>query len=237
MLLPDVTAWTEIELLNYEKETLGLFFTGHPIDRWADDLRAFGAKSIADLGLKKEPEAEEDTHAGGATVEEISIGGIVATVRPLKTRKGDRMSVFMLEDKDGSLEVVVFPEAFKQYGHLGEPGNMVLVKGKFEKDAESARIVASEIMPIELVRERLATSVAIRVSTPPHDRATFEKLWDVFAQHKGDRRVVFDVEVKEHERRLRMKVDVNATIRVRPSERLVSEVEKICGAGSVSLRQ
>jgi DNA polymerase-3 subunit alpha len=239
--LPDVMPWTEIEQLNFEKETLGLYFTGHPIDRWADDLRAYGAKSIADLGLKKEPQAEDAEGTVGVeprsakTAEDIAIGGIVSALRPLKTRKGDRMSVFMLEDKDGSLEVIVFPEAFKQYGHLGENGNTVVVKGKFERDDESARLVASEIMPIELVREKLATSVAIRLSTPPHDRATFEKLWDVFAQHKGDRRVVFDVEVREP-RRLRMKVDVNATIRVRPSERLVSDVEKICGAGSVSLR-
>jgi DNA polymerase III subunit alpha len=131
--------------------------------------------------------------------------------------------------------VIVFPEAFKQYGHLGENGRMVVVKGKFERDDESARLVASEIMPIELVREKLATAVAIRLTTPPADRATFEKLWDVLTQHKGDRRVVFDVEVREP-RPLRMKVDVNATIRVRPSERLVSELEKICGAGSVSLR-
>ena len=74
--------------------------------------------------------------------------------------------------------------------------SMVLVKGKFERDDESARILASEIAPIEMVRERLATSVAIRLSTPPHDRATFERLWDVFAQHKGDRRVAFDIEVQ-----------------------------------------
>ena len=51
-----------------------------------------------------------------------SIGGIVSGLRPLKTRKGDRMCVFMLDDADGSLEVVVFPEAFKQYGHLAENG-------------------------------------------------------------------------------------------------------------------
>ena len=110
------------------------------------------------------------------------------------------------------------------------------VKGKFERDDESARLLASEIAPVEAVRERLARSVAIRLSTPPHDRATFEKLWDVFAQHKGDRRVAFDIELQETERRLRVTIDVNAQIRVRPSERLVSEVEKICGAGSVSLR-
>jgi DNA polymerase-3 subunit alpha len=160
----------------------------------------------------------------------------VSGLRPLKTRKGDRMCVFMLDDASGSIEIVVFPEAFKQFGHFAETGRMVLVKGRFESDDDTVRLLASEIGPIELVRERLATAVAIRLSTPPHDRATFEKLWDVFAQHKGDRRVAFDIELRDGGRPLRVKVAVNNQIRVRPSERLISEVEKICGAGSVSLR-
>jgi DNA polymerase-3 subunit alpha len=247
--LPDVAPWTEIEQLNYEKECLGLYWTGHPIDRYAADLRIYGAKTTADLVPKRDAEeavteAEEapvmatpNGHgARGAAADELSIGGIVSGLRPLKTRKGDRMCVFMLDDADGSLEIVVFPETFKQCGHLAENGQMVLVKGKYEKDDESARILASEIVPIDMVRERLARSVAIRLSTPPHDRATFERLWEVFAQHKGDRRVAFDIEVKDAGHPLRVKVDVNAQIRVRPSERLVSEVEKICGEGSVSLR-
>src|SRR6185436_8527507 len=110
--------------------------------------------------------------------EEISIGGIVSGLRPLKTRKGDRMCVFMLDDAHGSIEVVVFPEAFKQHGHLAEAGKTVCVAGRFERDDESARILASEIVPIEMVRERLAKSVAITLSMPPHGRATFEKLLD-----------------------------------------------------------
>ena len=250
--LPDVAPWSEIEQLNFEKESLGLYWTGHPIDRYADDLRVYGARSTADLLPRAEPEVTtasdgDDTAAAivapappvpapRTVAEDVSIGGIVAGLRPLKTRKGDRMCVFMLEDASGSLEIVVFPEAFKQYGHLAENSQMVLVKGKFERDDESARLLASEIVPIDMVRERLATAVAIRLSTPPHGRATFEKLWDVFAQHKGDRRVAFDIELNEPDRHLRVKVNVNAQIRVRPSESLVSEVEKICGAGSVSLR-
>jgi DNA polymerase-3 subunit alpha len=262
--LPDVPPWTEIEQLNYEKECLGLYWTGHPIDRYAADLRVYGARTTVDLAPKREagepvvadvedpagiealpgirPAADGhgsrpgNGHGSRGAADELSIGGIVSGLRPLKTRKGDRMCVFMLDDAEGSLEIVVFPETFKQCGHLAENGQMVLVKGKYERDDESARILASEIVPIDMVRERLARSVAIRLSTPPHDRATFEKLWDVFAQHKGDRRVAFDIEVTDADRRLRVKVDVNAQIRVRPSERLVSDVEKICGAGSVSLR-
>jgi DNA polymerase-3 subunit alpha len=171
------------------------------------------------------------------------VGGIVSGLRPLKTRKGDRMCVFMLEDAGGSLEVVVFPETFKQYGHVAETGQLVLVKGKFEKDDETARIIASEIVPIDMVRERLAKAVTILVSTvspgpdpaakAPTSRATFERLWEVFEAHKGDRKIAFVIE--ERDRGLKVTADVNG-IRVRPSERLVSEVEKICGAGSVTLR-
>jgi DNA polymerase-3 subunit alpha len=257
MQLPDVPAWTEIEQLNYEKEALGLYWTGHPIDRYAEDLREYGAKTTPDLSIKRkdddfdesatgasEPPAGPDVpapHANGegngngrnGRGEEISIGGIVSALRPLKTRKGDRMCVFMLEDAAGSIEIVVFPEAFKQHGHLAENGQTVLVKGKLERDDESARILASEIVPIGLVRERLAKAVAIRLSTPPADRATFERLWDLFARHKGDRRVA--IVLHERDRHMRITVDVNG-IRVRPSETLVAEVEKICGSGSVTLR-
>jgi len=144
------------------------------------------------------------------------------------------MCVFTLDDAAGSIEIVVFPEAFKQYGHLAESGRSVLVQGRFERDDDTVRILASEIAPIEMVRERLAKSVAIRLSMPPHGRATFERLLELLAQHKGDRRVAFVI--LEQERHLRVTADVSG-IRVRPSERLVSEVEKICGAGSVSLRE
>jgi DNA polymerase III subunit alpha len=254
--LPEVPAWTEIEQLNYEKETLGLYWSGHPIDRYAGDLAEFGAKTTKDLNVAKEPPPADDADAltpepvssvgpafpGPSRVEgsrpiseDVSIGGIVSGLRPLKTRKGDRMCVFTLDDAHGSIEVVAFPECFKQFGHLAENGQMVLVKGRLEKDDESARILASELHPVAVVQEKLARSVAITMSAPPHDRQTFLKLWDVIAAHKGDRPLA--VTLVDTERHLRVKLDIAPQIKVRPSERLVADVEKICGAGSVSLRQ
>jgi DNA polymerase-3 subunit alpha len=268
--LPNVPPWTDLEQLQFEKETLGLYWSGHPIDRYADDLALYGAKNTSDLAIKREvvEDGAEDegtaavpvngaassgngsngngSHGNGSHghgnghgragrgAEEVSIGGIVSGLRPLKTRKGDRMCVFMLDDATGSIEVVVFPETFKQCGHLAENSQMVLVKGKYERDDDTARVLASEIAPIDIVRERLAKSVAIRMSVPPHGRDTFVRLWDVLMQHKGDRRVA--IELQEPDLKLRIKLDINSQIRVRPSERLVAEVEKICGAGSVSLR-
>ena len=76
--------------------------SGHPLDRFGEELKAFGARRVADLTT-----SEAD----------VWVGGIVSGLRPLKTKKGDRMAVFMLDDVAGNVEVVVFPETFPQAWH------------------------------------------------------------------------------------------------------------------------
>ena len=219
--LPDVASWNDTQQLAGEKESLGFYMSGHPIERHAEDLRAFGAKPIAEMA---------------ASEADVWVGGIASGLRPLKTRKGDRMCVFMLEDITGSLETVVFPETFSRFGHLAEADAMLVVRGKFEKDDESARLLATEILPIAGLRERVAREVAIRVSMPPHGRDTLEALAEVLSKHRGDRRVSIELEMTNGGgRALRVKADV-AQIRVRPSERLIADVERLCGSGSITLR-
>ena len=92
---------------------------------------------------------------------DIWVGGIVSGLRPLKTKKGDRMAVFMLDDVAGGVEVVVFPETFGKHGSLIETDAMLLVRGKLENDEESARLVATELMPIAALKERTTREVAI----------------------------------------------------------------------------
>jgi len=145
------------------------------------------------------------------------------------------MAVFTLEDAAGGVEVIVFPEAYQRSGSLVEAGKLLLVRGKLERDDESVRILASEILPIDSVHERLAREVAIRV-TRPADRGVFEMLGEIFARHRGDRRVSFEIELPGDSKRLRVKADVSAQIRVQPSPTLIAEVEKVVGQGSVELR-
>jgi DNA polymerase-3 subunit alpha len=241
MALPDVAAWSETELLNAEKEALGLFWTGHPIDAHAADLKELGARTIADLIAADEtmPGGDEDDSQARPPArngEEITVGGIVTATRQLKTRKGDPMAVCTLEDRHGGVEVVVFPEAYKQARPLIENGTMVLVRGKLERDDERVQVLATEVLGMGTVRERLAREMAITVAVPPHGRETFEKLADLFAQHRGDKPVTFQLLVNGPDRPLRVRAQVSAHIRVRPSSVLVEEVERICGAGAVALR-
>ena len=83
--------------------------------------------------------------------------------------------------------------------------------------------------------ERLARGLHVRMAVPPCGRPTFEALADVFSRHRGDRRVTFELELTDRDHPLRVHADV-PQVRVRPSERLVAEIERICGAGSATLR-
>ena len=235
--LPEARPWTASEQLAFEKETLGLYWSGHPVDRYAAALREFGAKSVADLAEAQVTARDNGWGpAGPKPIEpDTSIGGIVAAVRPLKTKKGDRMAVFTLEDAQGSVEIIAFPEAYQRAAGLIEPGTMILVRGKLERDDETSRILASEIAPIESVREKLAREVAIHLRKPA-DRGTLEALVAIFSRHRGDRKVSFDVETGEAPNRLRVKVDVSSQIRVRPSPALIQDIEQVVGEGAVELR-
>jgi DNA polymerase-3 subunit alpha len=237
MTLPDAKPWTESEQLSFEKETLGLYWSGHPVDRYAAALKEFGAKTVGDLA-EAQPVAETESWGPGGRkpIEaDTAIGGIVAACRQLKTRKGDRMAVFTLEDHVGGVEIIVFPEAYQRAASLIETGTLVLVRGRLEKDEETVRILASEIAPLDSVRERIAREVAIHLKKPA-DRGTLETLGAIFSRHRGDRKVSFEVETGEAPNRLRVKVDVSSQIRVRPSPALISDIEQVVGAGAVELR-
>jgi DNA polymerase-3 subunit alpha len=139
----------------------------------------------------------------------------------------------MLDDVGGAVEVVVFPEAFSKFGSLVESDAMLLVRGKLDKDEESARIVATELMPIAALRERTTREVVIHLRQSTQGRTTLEALAELLSRHRGDRRVLLELDVNGPPP-LRVRADVAQ--RVKPSEKLVAELEQICGTGTVELR-
>jgi DNA polymerase-3 subunit alpha len=232
---PPTPPWSESEQLGFEKETLGLYWSGHPVDRYASALRDLGARATGELADAPVAPARDDAWGPGGRKPldpDTSLGGIVAACRQLKTRKGDRMAVFTLEDAQGGVEVIAFPEVYQRAASLIETGTLVLVRGKLERDDESVRVLATEIVPIEMVHERLAREVNIRIRQPAE--SVVQALLEIVSRHRGDRRLSFEIETDAP--RLRVSLDVTAQIRVRPSPTLVAEVEQVVGQGAVSLR-
>jgi len=218
-ILLDGRAWSETEALNFEKEALGLYMSGHPLQRYADVIAASGAKTVSAL-----TESEPDCLAAG----------VVTGLRPLKTKRGDAMAAFYLEDEAGKVEVVVFPEAFAKCGRVVVSDAMLIVRGKYERDDETSKMVASELTTLEAARERTVREVQIRLAGSGTARQTLHSLVQVFERYPGDRRVSFLVEVPGDHGSLRVRAATSH--RIRPSEGFVREVETVCGPGAVSMK-
>mgnify|MGYP003340571971 CR=1 FL=1 len=99
-------SWSPKQLLAFEKEALGFYVSGHPLDRYRGDLTRYATATTSEFGL------------GARSAGEHSIGGIVSQYREMITKKGDKMARFVLEDQAGSLEVVCFPKTFEKVRHV-----------------------------------------------------------------------------------------------------------------------
>jgi DNA polymerase-3 subunit alpha len=218
-LLTPARPWTETEALTFEKEALGLYMSGHPLQRYAAVIAGAGAKTPSGLAQ---------------SMPDCAVAGVVTGLRPLKTKKGDRMCVFMLEDEASKVEVVVYPEAFARFGGSAVDDAMVLVKGKYERDEDSSKVVAAELVLLDLVRDKAVREVEILVSGGDVRRDALKRLDGVFERHAGDRPVMFVIDLnggKDH-----CRVRVGTARRIRPSEPFVRDVEAICGGQSVVLK-
>ena len=217
--LPDVADWPEGERLAYEKESLGFFITGHPLERYKAELAQWANATVGTLGQLGEKEA--------------TIGGIVTGLRLLKTKKGDRMATFVLEDLEGGVEVLVFPEAYKKAAARLADDVIVLVKGRAEAlDEGRFRLLASDVMPLETAKLSEARYVTIRVPVGSWDKTKGERLRDILGSHKGDCPVTLEM-VRPGS--FAVAVAPSAYFRVRPDEVLRTEVEGLLGPGSLIL--
>jgi DNA polymerase-3 subunit alpha len=217
--LPNTPEWEESQLLSFEKETLGFYITGHPLSKFAADLKAMVAATTESL-----VEMESGV--------EVSIGGILTGIKHLRTKKGDRMAVIQLEDLCGSIDAVIFPDPFQRYEKLLRPDAPLFVKGVLDvEDSGARKIRVSELHSLEGVREKTARSVTIHVNLASATQETVERLQRILDGHPGEAPVIFEL---EHPKAYLVTLRPSQFLKVRPNAHLVQEVESLCGAGAVS---
>ncbi|MGH9867735.1 MAG: DNA polymerase III subunit alpha [Candidatus Polarisedimenticolia bacterium] len=218
--LPDVPPWTDRETLAFEKETLGFYVTGHPLVPFVQELEEMGALTSASMG----PEVHGT---------DISVGGIVTTLKRKKTKKGDWMATFNLEDLAGSVEVVVFPELYGRMGSSLAEDTPVLVAGKAEIE-DRARVLATQILSMDQAREGRTSGVAIQMVTTGLTEDTLQQLKETLDRHRG--KVPLYLELSQPGGFvLTLKADT-AEFGASPGKDLRASVEALLGKGSVKYR-
>jgi len=158
------------------------------------------------------------------------LAGIIASIKPLKTKKDDRMATFVLEDLTGRIEVVVFPDNFqKYYEHIRED-LMVLVKGKFLGEGEGRRVHLSHITPLMEAIEKQAKRVVLKIFLPGLEDTIFSELKTILEKHDGGCPVLFDLQTPQSYRMVMQSIEAQS---VKPSEEFTKSVEALLGEDSV----
>lgn len=167
MRLPTVKPWELLESLNGEKETLGFHVSGHPLDPHASTLREFCTTMAA--------QARELAHDTP-----VRLGGLITRVRPtfVKTGRsaGQRMAIITLQDLTGSIDGVVFSDAFAKCGHMLVDNTIVVVTGRLDRNRGEPNIIAEKVIPIGEAAQQLAGRIEIDVVEQPDDPAIAELL-------------------------------------------------------------
>jgi DNA polymerase-3 subunit alpha len=214
----EIPEWGVEQRLASEKETLGFYVSGHPLDRFSTEVSRFSKKSIADL-------------ISDAKSVECRIAGIVTDFRAKRTKKGDLMGVFTLEDLTGAVETVVFPNSYPKFEPYMTSDCPVLITGRFESEAErSCKLIASDLQPLTGIAERNARTLRISASLSHLSPGSATLLHRLLESNRGDTGV--DVELYNPSD-FRVNIQSSDFVKVKSSPELIEKIESICGPGSV----
>jgi DNA polymerase-3 subunit alpha len=210
----DIDEWEDGEKLRREKESLGFYITGHPLDKFADVIEQFATTTTQNLASSTDKSV-------------VKLAGLINSMRIKRTRKGEKMAVINVEDKHGFTEVIVFPDVFAQCASLINDDRPLLITGETEAGDNVVKIRAQEIVALETVKQKTIKSIIIPVSQEGLSRSCLMKLRDLIFRYPGECRLTFRINLHGNKEAT---VVAHNRYSVIPEENLIREIESLVGA-------
>jgi DNA polymerase-3 subunit alpha len=216
---PAVREWSSKELLAFEKESLGFYISGHPLDSYRADLGRYATATPLDFQEGRKPPGE------------ASIGGVVTAYRERPTRRGDgKLAFFQLEDAAGQLEVIVFPKTFEKVRPTLVCDEPILCKGKVVDEGEDGihawKMLLEEATPLSELRQAKTSKVVIEIDATTVTEQQIEDLRGILVQASGKCTAVLLMQIPD---RSQTTIFLGDTFRVAPSDELLTNLEGLFG--------
>ena len=209
LTLPEQDPWLHLQELNYEKEVLGFYLSGHPLKGLQGLIKKWVTHTLADV-LKASQNLEEKK----AVTRQATALVLVASVREIITKKGTRMAFVQAEDLTSSCEVIVFPDVYTKAEKVLKPSALVLVTGRIDK---GNKIMAEEVKPLASVLQK-ASHVQVKAS----DDKDFEALHDLVQAFPGS--IPLDIEIDLTS--LKQQVLLRSKQGIQPSYRFFEQAQR-----------
>ncbi|MDP2981393.1 MAG: DNA polymerase III subunit alpha, partial [Candidatus Omnitrophota bacterium] len=211
---PDMKEWPESQLLNFEKDMIGFYITGHPLAKYEKILKEYSTSGS--IGLKNLEDGQK-----------IWFGGIINKIKNTVTKRtGEKMAIMMMEDMEGSVEALVFPNSYKNVSKYIIPNAAVFVNGRLSLKEERPKIIVEEILPISDARKKFTQAVSIDLLSQGMDEELFGRLRNVFSRYQGDTPVYLNFSTKTNGSYRQL---VDRKLFVSPTNELAGELETLIG--------
>ncbi|KFC85258.1 DNA polymerase III alpha subunit [Hafnia alvei ATCC 13337] len=217
-----VAPWPAQVVLDGERETLGLYLTGHPITQYLKEIERYaGGMRLKDM---------HPTDRGKMT----TAVGLVVAARVMTTKRGNRIGVCTLDDRSGRLEVMLFTDALDKYQHLLEKDRILIASGQvsFDDFSGGLKMIARELMDISEAREKYARGLAISLTDRQIDDQLLNRLRDSLEPHRSG---TIPVHLYYQRDNARAKLRFGAAWRVTPTDRLLVDLRTLVGNEQVEL--
>ena len=209
----DVPEWDEAERLRAEKESVGFFISGHPLLKYTDILGRYANADTARLMELKDQSTAR-------------IGGMVATLKEINTKKGDRMAFATLEDLTGSVELVVFPKIYQSYMDQLKGEEPIFVVGKADIGEEQAKIIVNEITTMDQAHRLFSGTVHVIVDASSVDEKKLGDLKEVIGKYKGNCSAVLHLKIPGKSETV---LSLPPSYSISPSNQLFEDLKEVLG--------
>ncbi|PHR26429.1 MAG: DNA polymerase III subunit alpha [Desulfotalea sp.] len=170
--MPDIPEWEERKRLVHEKETVGFYITGHPLDDTIHEIN-----TIIDCQIQDLAEWGDD--------QPVRIGGLIRTCKKLKSKRGDAMAFLTVEDLVDAVEIVVFPTTYAICEEILSSTDPIIIQGTVQKDERGPKIIADSIDSLPDAREKYTHSARIKLKSDKLSRQQLEKVKKTLYQFHG----------------------------------------------------
>lgn len=224
---PDVKEFDKKYILAMEKEMLGLYISGHPLDEYEDELNTMTNTRISDIVTVGDEESGENHYA----IEDgtrVIIGGIVSNISIKATRSNEIMAFINVEDLFASIEVLIFPKTYQKCSKFVQEDSIVRIKGRVSvREDEQPKIIAEEIEPLKK-RDLDLKKLYLRMDDNTWE-SQINELKEVFARYRGQSPVY--VVLKQARKKLMAPRDI--WVKLNPD--LISELSNRLGEDNVKV--
>jgi DNA polymerase-3 subunit alpha len=212
---PPVPEWPVNQKLSYERDALGFYISGHPLEKFRWDLKRLGAVTTADIKAR--------------SLKEVRVGGVITALKLKNTKKGDRYASFALEDWLGTIDSLVWPDTYRQVQNLIAADEPVRITGRAEVTPERCSLIVDSMESLIQLRDRNATQGFLLLNGGDNFENKLPRIQSIFEKHTGPCPIKVRLKLEQEEVSIVLRDGSNSPVCVLPSEALCEEVEQLFG--------